>query len=171
MTLLDSEQVISELFDVDGSARDINFLAVQPSCAAHFVESLLLCSELTNVFSENLSHEDAIPLPAQVERLAQSGSGYLEMLFASTHFCFDQYQCFIDWSDGMCDVEVNIFPQDFDQKRFELNGFVNMLDAWAELLSVDNYYVRYESYAWAAGDSGGNSVIFTKQNKPRELKQ
>lgn len=167
MTLLDSKQVIRELFDVDGSARDINFLAVQPSCAAHFVEFLLQCSELTSVSSENLSHEDVMPLPAQIERLAQSGSGYLHMSCASTHFCFDQYQCFIDWSDGMCDVEVTIFPQDFDKERFDLVGFVQMLDAWAELLSVDNYYVRYESYAWVAGDSEDNSVIFTRQEKPK----
>lgn len=167
MTLLDSKQVVRELFDVDGSARDINFLAVHPSHAARLVASLLECSELTSVFSESLSNEDAMPPHMQIERLAQSGSGCLHMSLTSTHFCFDQYQCFIDWSGGVCDVEVTIFPQDFDKARFDLNDFVKMLDSWAELLSVDDYYVRYESYAWLPGDSEDNSVIFTKQNKPK----
>ncbi|WP_312956359.1 hypothetical protein [Pseudomonas songnenensis] len=154
----------TQVIDVDGSCRDVNFPDVNSAEAIALIKSVQRFCRLRDAFD---SEGKELSPSELVDRLSSSGSQSIVSYWLCEGLV-SQIQLFFSWQEGSkIFVELTFFPQDVDRGAYSLKSFLDWLRPFLVALKESAYYVRYENASWVFGDaSDASGVIFTNAQYP-----
>lgn len=159
------EKAIEAIFRTDGSMRDITFTPVPPRNLASLIERFK--AEFTLMHASDREGDD-IREQILSDSLAFTNSPEqsLRSSWESVSHPLSAIQLFIYWPepDGSAFVELSFHPEDLVRERFDLPGFIKLLDTWSDILGAANYFLREENMSWDLSQGITADVILTKQS-------
>ncbi len=153
------------LLDHDGSARDITFTPVKIGDLISFVNAISKEYALREGHYFEGDNEGVSLVTESIGTCLQKSNGSIYSYWLSTSHMISQLQIFIYWpqDEGKYFLELTFFPQDIVQNKYDANNFIQIIAKWADALSAENYFVRYENASWKEYDETSPDVIFTKK--------
>ena len=158
-------RIESQIVDIDGSCRDVNF----PDSAMGKAIDLINYIESFSTLRSASNAEGGELTTKEIKSLISSSATQTISSGWECHGLISQIQIFLNWVEiDEIFIELTFFPNDVNEKAYSLEAFKAWLKPFLVALNTDTYFVRYENVSWKYGDTSKDSgVIFT--NKECEL--